>query len=69
MGLCRHCSIVRLQLVGTDRFLHLEDVRPIAVVVALSQGFRCGNYMSDQLRIYDDYGGLIGNKKSLSVIL
>jgi len=64
MGLCRQYIIVRLQLVGTDRFLHLEDVRPVAVDVALSQGLRYDSYMLDQLRIFGNYGGLIGNLKN-----
>jgi hypothetical protein len=61
MGLCRYCSIVRLQLVGTDRFMHVEDVRPIAVVAALSRGLRYDIYMFDHLRMFSYYGGLIGN--------
>jgi hypothetical protein len=61
MGLCRHC-IVRLQLVGAVRLLHLEDVSPVVVVVALSQGLRYGSDVCEQLRIFVNYEVLLGIK-------
>jgi hypothetical protein len=59
--LCRHCSIVRLQLVGIVRFLHLKYVRPVVVVVALSRAYYM-EVMCDQLRIFGNYGVLLGLK-------
>lgn len=64
-ALSKHGTVSTLQYcriaAGWHRPFSAPRKCPIAVVDALSQALRYGSHMFDRLRIFGNYGGLIGN--------